>query len=169
MIREIELIPCAEIDRLISGSGNKRFYGQAIHPAVFAIGKGIQEETKMPNKVTDLRSALDLLRTMPGQLMETDVEVEPMAELSGVYRYVGAGGTVMRPTKEGPAMIFGNVLGHPGARVAVGVLASRKELPLCWTVGRKTWEKCSAKARKIPSPSADTGTGTMPAGGALCL
>ncbi len=29
-----------------------------------------------------------------------------MAELAGVYRYVGAGGTVKRPTKEGPAMIF---------------------------------------------------------------
>ena len=51
-----------------------------------------------------------------------------MAELSGVYRHVGAGGTVMRPTKEGPAMIFNNVKGHPGARVAIGVLASRKRV-----------------------------------------
>lgn len=80
----------------------------------------------MPNKVRDLRSALELLKTMPGQLAETDVEVEPMAKLSGVYRYIGAGGTVMRPTKEGPAMIFHNVKGHPGAGVAIGVLASRK-------------------------------------------
>ena len=47
-------------------------------------------------KVNDLRSALELLKTIPGQLAETDVEVEPMAELSGVYRYVGAGGTVKR-------------------------------------------------------------------------
>ena len=60
----------------------------------------------MAAKVTDLRSALKMLEDMPGQLIETDVEVEPMAELSGVYRHVGAGGTVMRPTKEGPAMIF---------------------------------------------------------------
>jgi 4-hydroxy-3-polyprenylbenzoate decarboxylase len=29
---------------------------------------------------------------MPGQLIETDVPVNPEAELSGVYRYVGAGG-----------------------------------------------------------------------------
>ncbi len=77
------------------------------------------------SKVTDLRSALKMLEDMPGQLIETDVEVEPMAELSGVYRHVGAGGTVMRPTKEGPAMIFNDVKGHPGARVAIGVLASR--------------------------------------------
>ena len=63
----------------------------------------------MAAKVTDLRSALKMLEDMPGQLIETDVEVEPMAELSGVYRHVGAGGTVMRPTKEGPAMVFNNV------------------------------------------------------------
>ncbi len=82
----------------------------------------------MSEKVMDLRSALKLLEEMPGQLVETDVEVEPMAELSGVYRYVGAGGTVMRPTKEGPAMIFNNIKGHPDARVAIGVLASRKRV-----------------------------------------
>ena len=46
----------------------------------------------MAAKVTDLRSALKMLEDMPGQLIETDVEVEPMAELSGVYRHVGAGG-----------------------------------------------------------------------------
>lgn len=75
-----------------------------------------------------MRSALELLAELPGQLLETDVEVEPMAQLSGVYRYVGAGGTVKRPTKEGPAMIFHNVKGHPDASVAIGVLASRKRV-----------------------------------------
>lgn len=79
-------------------------------------------------KVNDLRSALELLKEMPGQLVETDVEVDPMGELSGVYRHVGAGGTVQRPTKEGPAMIFNNVKGHQGARVAIGLLASRKRV-----------------------------------------
>lgn len=82
----------------------------------------------MTNEVNDLRSALALLKTMPGQLIETDVEVMPEAELSGVYRYVGAGGTVQRPTKEGPAMVFNNIKGHPGARVVIGVLASRKRV-----------------------------------------
>ena len=82
----------------------------------------------MEHTVNDLRSALELLRSMPGQLLETDTEVDPMAELSGVYRHVGAGGTVMRPTKEGPAMIFNRVKGHPDARVAIGVLASRKRV-----------------------------------------
>ena len=82
----------------------------------------------MADKVRDLRSALRLLENLPGQLIETDVEVDPEAELSGVYRHIGAGGTCMRPTKEGPAMIFNKVKGHPGARVAIGVLASRKRV-----------------------------------------
>ncbi len=82
----------------------------------------------MGNNVNDLRSALEFLRGIPGQLVETDVEVDPAAELCGVYRHVGSGGTVPRPTKEGPAMIFNNVKGHPGARVAIGLLASRNRV-----------------------------------------
>ena len=80
----------------------------------------------MSNSVTDLRSALELLRSLPGQLVETDVPVRPEAELSGVYRRVGAGGTVQRPTHvDGPAMVFHSVKGYPDASVAIGVLASR--------------------------------------------
>lgn len=83
----------------------------------------------MDGNITDLRSALELLRSMPGQLVETDVEVDPEAELSGVYRYVGAGGTVQRPTKvNGPAMLFRNIKGHPDAQVAIGVLGSRNRV-----------------------------------------
>ena len=77
------------------------------------------------NNIYDLRSALKALESIPGQLLETDVEVDPMGELSGVYRHVGAGGTVMRPTKEGPAMVFNNIKGHEGAKVVTGLLASR--------------------------------------------
>ena len=57
----------------------------------------------MTKEVIDLRSALELLESIPGQMVHTDVEVDPSAELAGVYRYVGAGGTVARPTKTGPA------------------------------------------------------------------
>ena len=78
--------------------------------------------------VCDLRSALALLRSIPGQLIETDTETDPMGELSGVYRHVGAGGTVARPTKEGPAMLFCNVKGHPNAPVVIGLLASRRRV-----------------------------------------
>jgi 4-hydroxy-3-polyprenylbenzoate decarboxylase len=81
-------------------------------------------------KVTDLRSAIELLKSIPGQLIETDESVEPLAELSGVYRHVGAGGTVMRPTRKGPAMIFNNVKGHENAKVIIGLLASRERVGL---------------------------------------
>lgn len=80
------------------------------------------------SKIHDLRSALDLIKSIPGEYVETDVEVDPNAELSGVYRHVGAAGTVMRPTKVGPAMMFNNIKGHPGARVIIGMLASRKRV-----------------------------------------
>ena len=40
----------------------------------------------MSGNVNDLRSALALLKELPDQLIETDVEVNPMAELAGVYR-----------------------------------------------------------------------------------
>ena len=36
----------------------------------------------MADKVRDLRSALERLKTMEGQYIETDVEVDPMAELA---------------------------------------------------------------------------------------
>ena len=79
-------------------------------------------------EIHDLRSALEYLRTQPGQLLETDTEVDPDAEVSGVYRYVGAGGTVARPTKEGPAMLFNNVKGFDDAKVVIGMLASRRRV-----------------------------------------
>ena len=81
-------------------------------------------------KVTDLRSAIELLKNTPGQYAETDVPVKPHAEVSGVYRYVGAGGTVMRPTKRGPALMFNQVEGHPDARILIGLLADRERVGL---------------------------------------
>ena len=103
----------------------------------------------MAEKVRDLRSALALLEQMPNQLIETEVEVDPMAELAGVYRYVGAGGTVKRPTKEGPAMIFNRIKGHPDARVAIGLLASRKRVAALLDTQPEILERCSAKAWRI--------------------
>ena len=80
----------------------------------------------MTKQVHDLRSALALLEAMPGELVKTQIPVDLTAELAGVYRRVGAGGTVRRPTRvNGPAMLFENIADHPGARVAIGVLGSR--------------------------------------------
>lgn len=82
----------------------------------------------MLNTPYDLRKVIEELKELPGQYHETDVEVDPEAELSGVYRYIGAGGTVKRPTQEGPAMTFNNIKGFPGTRVSIGTMASRKRV-----------------------------------------
>jgi 4-hydroxy-3-polyprenylbenzoate decarboxylase len=106
----------------------------------------------IPTSVHDLRSALEMLEQHPGQLVQTNVEVDPNAELSGVYRYVGAGGTVMRPTKLGPAMLFNRIKGYPGARVAIGMLADRKRVALLLgtTVDRLGFHLCEALNHPIP-------------------
>ncbi|MBP2635306.1 MAG: 3,4-dihydroxybenzoate decarboxylase [Firmicutes bacterium] len=80
--------------------------------------------------INDLRTALALLKNTPGQYLETNESVDPHAELAGVYRYIGAGGTVKRPTQLGPAMVFKQIKGHPNAQVAIGVLASRERVAL---------------------------------------
>jgi 4-hydroxy-3-polyprenylbenzoate decarboxylase len=81
-------------------------------------------------QVVDLRSALRLLEATPGQLLRTDHPVDPNAELAGVYRHVGAGCPVEPPTKIGPAMLFQNVKGYPGARIVTGIMASRERVGL---------------------------------------
>ncbi|BBO90857.1 UbiD family decarboxylase [Desulfosarcina ovata] len=80
--------------------------------------------------IIDLRSALSFLSTQPGQLMQTNEEVDPHAELAGVYKKIGAGGTVSRPTQTGPMMLFNNIKGYDDARVAIGVVGSRERVGL---------------------------------------
>ncbi|WP_368259458.1 UbiD family decarboxylase domain-containing protein, partial [Enterococcus sp. 2201sp1_2201st1_C11_2201SCRN_220225] len=82
----------------------------------------------MMSEPYDLRKVLAELNEIPGQYHETNREIDPEAELSGVYRYIGAGGTVMRPTQEGPAVTFNNIKGFPNARVSIGTMASRKRV-----------------------------------------
>ncbi|WP_206035314.1 UbiD family decarboxylase [Gluconobacter kondonii] len=80
--------------------------------------------------IDDLRSAIDHISKVKGEYRETDHPVDPNAELAGVYRYIGAGGTVMRPTRVGPAMTFNSIKGYPDARILVGMMASRKRVSL---------------------------------------
>ena len=79
--------------------------------------------------VHDLRTALDFLRTIPGQLLTTREPVDPVAELAGVYRHIGAGTPVAPPTRIGPAMLFENVKGYD-IPVVTGVLASRERVAM---------------------------------------
>jgi UbiD family decarboxylase len=79
--------------------------------------------------IIDLRTALDFLAGIPGQLASTKVEVDPYLELAGVYRRVGSGTPTAPPTQVGPAMLFEKVKGSNTAVVA-GVLASRERAAL---------------------------------------
>lgn len=101
--------------------------------------------------ITDMRSALALLE-QSGELLTTDVEVDPRAELCGVYRHIGAGGTVARPTRLGPAMLFRKVRGFDDAQVVVGMLASRQRTGMLLGVepDRLGWHLKSALDNLIP-------------------
>lgn len=81
-------------------------------------------------EIYSLRDAIEFLKTVDGQYAKTDVPVDSKAEISGIYRYVGAGGTVKRPTKKGPAVMFNHVIGHEDSRVLIGLLASRERTGL---------------------------------------
>lgn len=82
----------------------------------------------MTEQPYDLRKVLAEIKADPTQYHETNQEIDPDADLAGVYRYIGAGGTVMRPTTEGPTMMFNNVKGFPDSRVLIGLQASRKRV-----------------------------------------
>lgn len=82
----------------------------------------------MKNEVFDLRSAIAALRDIPGQYTETAGPVDLNGELTGIYKKLGARGTVKRPTRLGPMMLFNNIVGFTGAAVAIGVLGSRERL-----------------------------------------
>ncbi len=84
----------------------------------------------MTAPIQDLRDAIALLQQHDNQYLETDHPVDPNAELAGVYRHIGAGGTVKRPTRIGPAMMFNNIKGYPHSRILVGVHASRQRAAL---------------------------------------
>lgn len=83
---------------------------------------------ELPKDPWDLRKVLREIKDNPADYHETNVEINPDAEISGVYRYIGAGGTVERPTQEGPAMMFNNLTSFPDSRVLIGLMASRKRV-----------------------------------------
>ncbi len=88
-----------------------------------------EPRTLTASDITDLRSALAFLSSIPGQLVTTRTPVDAMAELAGVYRLVGAGTPVAPPTRIGPAMLFESVKGYD-MPVVTGILASRERTAL---------------------------------------
>ncbi len=109
---------------------------------------GTQHEASV---IVDLRTALEFLAGVPGQLVATPTPVDPYLELAGVYRRVGAGTPVAPPTRIGPAVLFENVKGFE-MRAVAGVLASRLRtaLLLGTTPDRLAFELLAALDRPIP-------------------
>lgn len=96
----------------------------------------------------DLRGALEILKKHEKQLLISDVETSCDSELAGVYRYIGANGCVMRPTKSGPAMIFTNIKEHKDAKILIGLLASRERTALLLNEKSENLGKCLNNAFK---------------------
>ncbi|MGI6072584.1 MAG: UbiD family decarboxylase [Lachnospiraceae bacterium] len=82
----------------------------------------------MSNKIYDLRSALEALKKIPGEVLECNKEVDPYCQLTGIYHKVGVGGTSIRPTKIGPMMIFNKIKGFPETKIAIGVVGTRERV-----------------------------------------
>jgi len=101
--------------------------------------------------IVDLRTALEFLASIPGQLISTRTPVDPVAELAGVYRHVGAGTPVAPPTRIGPAMLFECVKGYE-MPVVTGVLASRERTALLLgsTIERLPFELLEALNHPLP-------------------
>lgn len=106
----------------------------------------------MVNDPYDLRKVLAELKTHANQYHETNEAVNPNAELAGVYRYIGAGGTVKRPTQEGPAMMFNNVEGFSDTKVLMGLMASRRRVGLMFHHDYQTLGKFLNTAVEKPIP-----------------
>src|SRR5438270_3174876 len=72
------------------------------------------EDTKkeVGKDVTSLRSALEWLDTQ-GDVLRTDVEVDPDLEITGVQKHLDGG----------PVLLFNNVKGKPHARAITNLLA----------------------------------------------
>ncbi|MGN1405218.1 MAG: UbiD family decarboxylase domain-containing protein, partial [Erysipelotrichaceae bacterium] len=110
-------------------------------------------------EIYDLRRALKKLENDSGNLIESDKEISLDNQLAGVYRYIGAGGTIKRPTKLGPAMIFNNIKDMPGARVLIGLLASRERTALLLDTKPENLAKDlnAAFSKQIPPVKVESG------------
>jgi len=102
------------------------------------------------NNIDSLRSALEYIKDMPGEYAETDEPVDPLGEIAGVYRYIGAQGTITRPTKKGPAVVFNNIKGFPGQRCSIGVLGSRERIAKLLGIEEKEITRAFTQASMHP-------------------
>src|SRR5919199_3758158 len=75
-----------------------------------AVVEGTKRETKKDN--TSLRSALEWLDSQ-GDVIKTDVEVDPDLEITGLQKHLDGG----------PVLMFNNVKGKPHARAITNLFS----------------------------------------------
>lgn len=103
--------------------------------------------------INDLRSALAYLENFDDtEVYTTDYPTDPIAELAGVYRRIGAGATVQPPRQQGPAMLFTNLKGYDQSRVLVGLLASRRRVSRLLGAPERELGKQMGQARRVVTP-----------------
>ena len=102
--------------------------------------------------IDDLRSAIEYLKIFSNEYISTNYSVKVHAQLAGIYKRIGAGGTVIRPTQIGPAMMFNNVENYPESRILVGMLASRKRVSRLLGASEQYLGKQLAYARRYIIP-----------------
>ncbi|MGR9109112.1 MAG: UbiD family decarboxylase [Gammaproteobacteria bacterium] len=75
--------------------------------------------------ITDLRSALEFLRSRDGELETVSEPLQAFCEIGAIYARKGGGVPVRPPTRQGPAMLFKRAM--PADRpVVLGVFGSRE-------------------------------------------
>ncbi|UAJ65047.1 UbiD family decarboxylase [Candidatus Schneideria nysicola] len=84
--------------------------------------------SKSEEKEWDLQNSIELLNHIKNEIIYTNDSVNPILELSSIYRYIGAYGTIMRPTKSGPAILFNNIKDYPHIKILIGLLCSRQRI-----------------------------------------
>ena len=113
--------------------------------------------------VNDLRPAIELLKQVPGQYLEIDRDLDPVGELAGVYRHIGAGGTVTRPTRIGPAMMFNNIKGFRGGAFWWASTPAVSASAFCSARQSVSWAFRWAKPGSLCPPLSISATSLLPA------
>lgn len=117
----------------------------------------------MAEEPWNLRRVLALFKNDPSNYHETNIEVDPDAELAGAYRYIGAGGTTARPTGHGPAMMFNKIKGFSNTRVLTGIMGTRQRVAKIFDMDAKRLGQYVGQAVANPITPVITSNKDVPA------
>ncbi|MXP56784.1 UbiD family decarboxylase (plasmid) [Pantoea sp. Mhis] len=103
--------------------------------------------------IDDLRSAIEFLKHFSNEYITVNQPISIYTQLASVYKHIGAGGTVMRPTQIGPAIMFNNIQNYPKGRILIGMLASRQRVSHLLGISSQKLAKHLANAKHHLKPT----------------